>query len=251
MNIFITGGTTGIGHELACLYLEKGYRVGITGRDLKKLPPQTAEKYPKLETFEVDVTDEENMTLAVQDFSRAGALDIIIANAGISDWSKPATPNFSQGKKIIQTNVLGVLNTFAPAIDIFLKEGKGQLVAISSVAAFSGIPGSSFYCASKSAVFRLCESLTIDLKPKNIAVTTICPGFIKTPLTDKNAHGMPFIIEADVAALKIAKAIEKKKALLLFPWQMAIVITFLNKIPRSLYRYIMTLPFMNYSKEPS
>jgi short-subunit dehydrogenase len=251
MNIFITGGTTGIGYALACYYLDKGHRVGITGRDLNKLPVETTEKYSKLESFEVDVLDEEKMTSSIEKFSSNGSLDIIIANAGISDGRKPSTPDFKQGKKIIETNVVGVLNTFAPAVDIFFKEGKGQLVAISSVAAFSGIPGSSFYCASKSAVFRLCESLTIDLKPKKIAVTTICPGFIKTPLTDKNGHDMPFIIEADVAAAKIANAIEKKKALLLFPWQMAILITFLNKIPRSLYRYIMTLPFMNYSKEPS
>lgn len=250
MNVFITGGTTGIGFSLACLYLKKGHRVGITGRNLSKLPSNILSKYSKLETFEVDVLDEEKMIESIQKFSEKSPLDIMIANAGISDWRKPATPDFSVGRKIIETNVIGVLNSFAPATEIFLKEGRGQLVALSSVAAFSGIPGSSFYCASKSAVFRLCESLAIDLKPKNIAVTTICPGFIKTPLTDSNHHKMPFIIEADVAAQKIAKAIENKKVLFLFPWPMAFLITFLNKIPRSLYRFIMNLPFMNYSKEP-
>lgn len=149
------------------------------------------------------------------------------------------------------TNVQGVLNTVEPAINVFTKQGSGHIVLMSSVAAFMGLPGSSFYCASKAAVYRLGESLTLDLKKENIHVTTLCPGFVDTPLTRKNKHSMPFIISDELAVQKMTKAIAAKKVLYLFPWKMALTVTLLNKIPRWFYRFLMELPFVNYGKKES
>ena len=128
------------------------------------------------------------------------------------------------------------------------KKGKGHLVAISSVAGFMGLPGAASYSASKAAVTTFCESLAIDLKHENIAVTTVAPGFIKTPLTAKNNHSMPFIMPAEKAAGIIAKAIEKKKALCVFPWQMNLLATILSKMPRWLYRFVMNITPLGYGK---
>jgi short-subunit dehydrogenase len=248
MNIFITGATTGIGFELAKSYLETGNRVALTGRDLSKLPEDFSEKYHLAKLYEVDVCDEQKMSEVIEEFSREG-LDVIIANAGISDGQKLDLPDFQRARKIMNTNVLGLINTFEPAMKYFIKHKKGHLVALSSVAAFMGVPGSGPYCGSKAAVQKMCESLTIDLKKYGISVTTICPGFIDTPLTRQNDHGMPFLMSADKAVVKIIKAIHKKKPLFIFPWPMALTVTFLNKIPRFLYRAIMTK--INYAKESS
>ena len=244
-SIFITGATSGIGFELAKLYVKEGHRVGVCGRDLTKL----ADPYrTRFLCYEVCVTDEDRLREAIEDFSSKGGLDIVMANAGISVGRKTKIPDFKMTKKVFDINVYGVLNTFAPAIDIFLKQGYGQLVATASVAGFVGLPGASSYSASKAAIISLCESYALDLKEQGISVTTICPGFVDTPLTQKNDHSMPFLVNVEKGAKKIKKAIEKKEHLYLFPWQMALVMHFLKRIPRSCYRFIMQLPFANYSK---
>jgi short-subunit dehydrogenase len=116
------------------------------------------------------------------------------------------------------------------------------------VAGMVGLPGASAYSASKSAVIKLCESYALDLPDKGIDVTTICPGFIDTPLTKKNDHSMPFLMSSHKGASLIKKAIENKRVLYIFPWQMAVVIHILSHLPRFIYRFMMKLPIANYSK---
>jgi short-subunit dehydrogenase len=130
-----------------------------------------------------------------------------------------------------------------------MRRKKGHLVATASVAGFMGLPGAGAYSASKAAVLKLCESYSLDLKKFGIHVTAIAPGFIDTPLTQKNNHKMPFLMSSEKAAHLIKRAIEKKKVLYVFPFRMKIVVTILDKMPRSLYRLIMSLKFFNYSEE--
>ena len=237
-NIFITGGTTGIGLALAKNFLSRGFKVGVCGRDLSKLEP-ALKNIPQLFSYQADVTSKEDLQKSIGDFAlRNGGLDIIVANAGIGVGAKDGSLNFDLFEKVIDINVKGVLNTFEESVKHF-KEREGHLVAISSVAAFSGLPGVGAYSASKAAVFRLCEGLSIDLKRKGISVTCICPGFIKTPLTDRNNHKMPFLISAEAGAEKISRAIMKKKDLYIFPWQMAFIMLFSEKLPRWIYRQLV------------
>jgi short-subunit dehydrogenase len=246
-SIFITGATTGIGHNIAELYLEEGHRVAITGRNLSKVSQAFKDRFENLELYEVDVTNAEAMDQAVESFSQKG-LDIIIANAGISHGSKSKWPDMDVTRSILNTNVMGVVNTFAPALKFFEKQKKGHLVAVASVAGFVGLPGASAYSASKSAVIKLCESYALDLPDRGIDVTTICPGFIDTPLTQKNDHSMPFLMSAKKGARLIVNAIESKKVLFVFPWQMSVAIHILSHLPRFIYRFMMKLPVANYSK---
>lgn len=248
MKIFITGGTSGIGLELAKLYLEEGHDVAICGRDLTKIPASLCDKFEKLKTYELSVTSREDLEKAILDFSKDG-LDLMIANAGRSLGSKIKIPNYQDSKDIIETNLFGVLNAFNPAIDLMVKQKKGHLVGVASVAGQIGVPGSSAYSASKAAVIKLCESLAIDLKSYGIAVTTICPGFIDTPLTRKNDHQMPFLMNAKEGAQKIKKAIEKKKLIYTFPLPMNLAIIFLKTIPRIFYHKLMSLKMFNYSRD--
>ena len=249
MNIFITGGTTGIGLELAKLYLEDGHRVGICGRNLIKFPAEIKNKYQNLKCYEVDVTNREELRNAVRDFAM-NSLDIIIANAGRSVGAKTPIPNLAIASQIMDINVKGVLNTFDVSLELMLPLKKGHLVATASVAGFVGLPGASSYSASKAAVLKLCESYAIDFKDMGINVTAIAPGFIDTPLTKQNSHSMPFLMSAEKGARMIKKAIEKKKVLYIFPWQMKCVITILDKMPRFMYRALMGFKLFNYSKKP-
>ena len=248
MNIFITGGTTGIGLALAKLYLEEGHRVGICARNLSKFPVEIRNKYKLLSCYEVDVTNREELHKAINDFAPV-ELDMVIANAGRSVGVKSKTPQFSVANEIIDINVKGVLNTFDIALEIMLPRKKGHLVATASVAGFMGLPGAGAYSASKAAVLKLCESYSLDLKRHGINVSAIAPGFIDTPLTQKNNHKMPFLMSAEKAAKLIKRALEKKKVLYVFPFRMKIVVSILDKMPRSLYRMLMNLKFLNYSEE--
>ncbi len=247
VNIFITGGTTGLGLELAKLYLEEGHRVGICARNLGKFPSEIRNKYKLLLCYQVDVSNREELRSAILEFSQ-GSLDIVVANAGRSVGTKTSTPQFSVANTIIDINVKGVLNTFEVALEIMMPKKKGHLVATASVAGFMGLPGAGAYSASKAAVLKLCESYAIDLRRFGISVTAIAPGFVDTPLTQQNNHKMPFLMSAQKAAKLIKRAIEKKKVLYIFPFRMKLIVLLLEKMPRSWYRALMGFRLFNYSR---
>lgn len=248
MNIFITGGSTGIGLALAKLYLEEGHRVGICARNLEKFPSEIKNKYKQLKCYEVNVVNREELKDAINDFAN-GNLDMVIANAGRSVGAKSKTPQFAVANDIIDINVKGVLNTFDVALELMMPKKKGHLVATASVAGFMGLPGAGAYSASKAAILKLCEAYSIDLKRVGINVTAIAPGFIDTPLTQQNNHKMPFLMSSDKAARLIKRALEKKKVLYVFPFRMKMIVSIFDKMPRSWYRYLMGLKMFNYSIE--
>lgn len=245
MNIFITGGTSGIGLDLAKRYLAEGHRVGVCGRSLERFRANCSDE--RLLFFKADVANKNEIQKAIADFSVGNGLDILIANAGIPTGHKNHLPDFESGREVIQINLIGVLNTFEAGFRIMIEQRRGHLVAMGSCAGFNGLPGSSAYSASKAAVTIFCESLSIDLKSYGIDVTSICPGFIKTPLTDINPHPMPFLMPVEKAGALIKKAIEKKKIIYIFPWQMHFLVKLVRLLPRSLYVKLMRLKCFNYS----
>lgn len=243
MNIFITGGTSGIGLELAILFLREGHTVGTCSfEDKKTVLPLLPEK---LFYYQADVTNTEKMKEVINAFHfTTGKLDLVVANAGIS-MEKATIPDFDRGRKVIEINVLGVLNTFEPAIMIMKDQRAGHLAAIGSIAGTVGLPGTAIYGASKAAVINLCESLEIDLLSFGINVTTLAPGFINTPLTKDNKHKMPFIMSQEKAALFIKKGLEQKSGLYIFPFPMMLISRILYYLPRSVYKALMKLDLLN------
>lgn len=237
-SVFITGGTTGIGQELAKLYLEKGWKVGVCGRSREKFS-ESFEAESNVEFYQVDVAENQQVQEAIEDYSARYGLDLIIANAGIAMSDKSGRQNLERNIQVINTNVLGVLYTFDAALKYMLPRKKGHMVAVSSIAAFNGLPGVSAYSASKAAVEKYCESLGVDLHSKGIAVTCICPGFIDTPLTKVNKHPMPFLMTAPEAAKKIYSAIEKKKHRYIFPFMFGNLVLLLSFLPRGLYHKVI------------
>ena len=233
-----------MGREISKRYLDKGHRVGVCSFETK----EDANILEGIEYFQADVRDAERMREAINEFhARCGTLDLVIASAGINH-PKNIFPDWDRGRMVIETNLIGTLNTFAPAIDIMKKQNSGHLVGIASVSSFAGLPGMSCYGASKAGVLSLCETLEVDLATYGISVTTIAPGFVATPLTQNNHHKMPFLLSTDQAVDKMIKAIEKKKGLVVFPWQMQWVAGLLKYLPRVLYKMLMKSDLLGFRK---
>lgn len=246
-NIFITGATSGIGEGLAKYYLDRGERVGICARDQGKFQEKFS-SYKNATFYQVDVSSRSQIKEAILAFSKNG-LDLLITSAGISYPNKTKLPDFERSYQIVNTNLLGTMYAFEAAIEIFTKQRSGHLVAISSIAGLRGFPGVSAYSASKSAVIKLCESYSLDLKGFNIDVSCVCPGFVDTPLTRLNSHPMPFKMSVDQAVEKITKGIESKSSRIYTPYFFTMLIRILSILPYSFYNFIMNLKIFNFSKK--
>jgi short-subunit dehydrogenase len=220
VRVVITGASSGIGEALARHYAAQGATLGLISR-----------------RHGVDVTDEAAVTAAAQEFVRRhGVPDLVIANAGIASGTDGADPrDVAKLKKMLDVNVAGLAATLAAFAPGMRQAGKGTLVGIASVAGFRGLAGNGAYCASKSAAITWMESLRTELHGSGVSVVCVCPGYIDTPMTRVNRFRMPFLIDADDAARRIARAIERKRRLAVLPWQMALVSVLLRAMPGWLY----------------
>jgi short-subunit dehydrogenase len=162
----------------------------------------------------------------------------VIANAGVSRGTLTEHPEDAVAfREIFDINVLGMVHTFSPFIATMRAARRGVLAGISSVAGFRGLPGAGAYSASKAAAIAYLESLRVELKESGIAVVTICPGYIATPMTAGNPYPMPFLMPVDRAAVLIARAIERRRRFYVLPWPMALVGRVLRIVPRAVFDF--------------
>jgi short-subunit dehydrogenase len=263
MNIFITGASSGIGNALAHEYAKRcsasrmdigsqsieskrvNLNIGLVARrseHLLQLATELQNQYKiSCVIYPLDVRDSAALQTAAEDFiTKFGAPNIVIANAGVSRGTlTELKEDVSAFQAIFDINVMGVVNTFQPFIAAMKTAGKGQLVGVASVAGIRGLPGAGAYSASKAAVISYLESLRVEMQPFNIAVTTIAPGYIRTPMTDVNSYKMPFLMDADVFAEKFANAVENKKRFKVIPWQMGWLARFMRFVPPFLWDFAM------------
>jgi len=245
MKVFITGASSGIGEALAHEYAKKYKNVnailGLVSRrseHLQKLQKTLEETYNvKCAIYPLDVRDHSTLAAAATDFlQRHGAPDVVIANAGVSSGTLTEhQQDIAAFQAVMDINVLGLVHTFQPFIKAMLDAGGGQLVGIASVAGIRGLPGAGAYSASKAAAIAYLESLRVEMSHHNIAVTTIAPGYIRTPMTDINSYSMPFLMDANIAAAKFVNAIEYKRRFVVIPWQMGWVARLMRFIPPVLW----------------
>jgi short-subunit dehydrogenase len=235
--VFITGASSGIGEALAVYYARRGAFLGLCARRMGPMQQLAATLGGRSACYRVDVTEPESVQAAARDFiGRFGAPDIVIASAGVSVGTlSESLADIAAFRQVMDTNVLGMAATFQPFIAPLRARGSGTLAGIASVAGFRGMPGSGAYSASKSAAITYLESLRVELRASGVAVVTICPGYIRTPMTAVNTYRMPFIIGASDAAERIARAIAGKRRLAVIPWQMAVASLFLRALPAWLY----------------
>ncbi len=233
LRVFITGASSGLGAALAAHYASHGAQLGLVGRRADALA-QVADALPgESARYIADVADAAAMAAAAQDFlQRFGTPDIVIANAGVSvgtltEYAEDS-PVFA---RVLQTNVIGPVNTFQPFIAPMRAAGRGRLVGIASVAGVRGVPGAGAYSASKAAAISYLESLRVELHTSGVRVVTVSPGYIATPMTAVNKYSMPFMLPADVAARRIARVIAQGRRFAVVPWQMAIVARIMKFLP--------------------
>ncbi len=179
------------------------------------------------------MADEAAVAAAAQDFiGRFGAPDLVIANAGVSVGTHgDDVADVAKLRRVLEVNVTGLAATLAAFAPAMRQAGRGTLAGIASVAGFRGLPGAGAYSASKSAAINWLESLRAELRGSGVSVVCVCPGYIDTPMTRVNRYRMPFLLPADEAARRIARAIAARRRLAVIPWQMAMVSMLLRAMP--------------------
>jgi short-subunit dehydrogenase len=246
----ITGASSGIGWALAKTLAAQGCRLGLVARRLDKLEALAAEIRQAGGTCAVaagDVVERVALLEAIRSVGKQlGPIDLLVANAGVGAPTHLNPLNIEQIERMIQVNLLGVIYSIEAVLPEMLERRQGHLAAVSSLAAYKGLPAESAYCASKAAVNTYMEGLRIQLRPRNIAVTTICQGFVKTPMTDPFEFKMPFVMDAEKAARKMVGALARRRKVYNFPWQMSLMM----KVTRWLPDWIMVRSMKTYTEDP-
>lgn len=235
MNILITGTSSGLGKALALTYAKNGVNLYLTGRNSARLLEVKAKCEQKGATVTekcLDVSNAKEMQGWIDSiYSSGGKVDLVIANAGISAGTAGGSESADQVRKIFSTNIDGVINTIHPVIEYMKQERAGQVVIISSLAGFRGLPSSPAYSASKAAVRVYGEGLRGAIAKDGIGVTVVTPGYIKTPMTDVNKFPMPFIMTVGKAARLIVRKLKRNPARIAFPFPLYFVVWLLGTLP--------------------
>jgi short-subunit dehydrogenase len=235
----ITGASSGIGAELSIQLAKHGCKLGLMARRaemLEELASKVKAAGGDAIALPCDVGDYAQMQTAVQTLhDRFGPIDCVIANAGIGMQVERLKFDPIATENIFRTNVLGMTNAFYAALPAMLARKQGHLVGIASLASYQGLPEDAGYAASKAAMRIHCEGMRLELRGTGVKVTTICPGFIRTPLTDKNDFNMPALLEVDDAARRIVKAIARKRRVYNFPKRLWWLVKLGTHTPRWLF----------------
>ncbi len=245
--VVITGASAGIGRAMAFEFARRGYHLGLTARRLDVLTALREEilatcgdstRTIAISALDVDQTETVEPVLQAL-FARLGGIDIMVVNAGVNAMTSVGKGDILKQKQLIMTNVIGAMASVDAAAAHFIARGAGQIVGISSLAAVKGIPKQAVYCASKAGFSMYLEAARIELKRKNISVTTIMPGFVITDIMP-HIEKYPFAVSAEQAARETVTLIENKKAVGIvpgYPWRL--LRPFMRLIPDSLWRKLV------------
>jgi len=234
--VFITGASSGIGQALAWRYYQAGWRLALVARRGAEMSAWAEEKgmvFGRWQVYPADVADVDSIVAAAQVcLAQQGVPDVVIANAGVSiGMDTEQREDLEVMARTFAINNVGMAATFHPFIAPMRARGSGTLVGIASVAAIRGLPGHGAYCASKAAVVSYCESLRGELRSSGVKVVTVAPGYVDTPLTQKNRYGMPFLMQPQDFADAAYRTISKGKSYRVIPWQMGVVAKLLRMLP--------------------
>ena len=235
-NIWITGASSGIGKALAIKFANEGWQVAASARR-ESLLKELSNQYTNIQSFPLDVTDSDKCKSVFKDIvEKFENIEICVFGTGIHDPKSEKKFNLEKIKKIMEVNFFGTMNSINSVYDYYRERKSGQISIISSVAGYRGLPAAGAYCASKSALTSFAESLQFEMKRKNVRVSLISPGFIKTPMTDQNDFPMPMIRSAEFAAEQIYIGLTKKNGFEIhFPKVFTYMMKFLRILPSSIY----------------
>ncbi len=239
----ITGASSGIGWELARQLAVTGCKVGLVARreaPLRELQALITSKGSTAAIAIADVGQREQVEAAFQTIrEQFGPIDLVIANAGVGKPTLLSPVNIADVEDMIRINLMGTIYTLSAALPEMFARKAGHLVAISSLAGYRALPGESAYCASKAAVNAYLDGLRIHLRGTGVQVTTVCPGFVKTPMTAMNTFHMPGLLEAEAAARRIIRAIQAGTKVYNFPWRLHLMVKLSRWLPDRLMNWVM------------
>ncbi len=234
--IWITGASSGIGKALAIKFAKEGWKVAISARR-ENLLNEIAKTYNDIFPYPLDVTDSKKCELVFNSIKeRFKNVDISVFSTGIHDPKSEKSLDLNKVRQIMEVNFFGTINSVNAVYKYYKERKSGQISIVSSVAGYRGLPAGGAYCASKSALTSFTESLNFDMKRKNVRVSLISPGFIKTPMTDQNDFPMPMIKTPEFAAEEIYHGLVKKNAFdIHFPKSFTFIMKILQILPNWLY----------------
>ena len=234
--IWITGASSGIGKAVAIKFAQNGWIVAASARR-ENLLNELKQINENIHPFPLDVTDIDKCKLvATNIINQFKNIDICLFGTGMHDPKSEKKFNLEKIRKIMEVNYFGTMNSINSIYNYFSEKKNGQISIISSVAGYRGLPAAGAYCASKSALTSFAESLNFDMRMKNVRVSLVSPGFIKTPMTDQNDFPMPMIKSPEFAANEIYKGLTVKKGFEIhFPKAFTYFLKFLQILPSGIY----------------
>ena len=239
--IWITGASTGIGKALAIKFSNEGWTVAVSARR-ENLLLNLCKVNPNIHSFPLDVSNSEETKITFENIiKKLNDIDLCVFATGIYDPNTEKEINIQKMQEVMKINFFGTVNCVKAIEKKFKDKKKGHISIVSSVAGYGGLPNSSGYGPSKAALINLAESLYFDFKKYNVRVSLISPGFIKTPMTDKNKFKMPFIKSAEYAANKIYNGLIKSNAFeITFPKELTLIMKVFKILPYRIYFYLIS-----------
>ena len=234
--IWITGGSTGIGKALAIKFASNGWNVAISARR-ENLLKEISDNNENIFSYPLDVTNKSQCKEVFNKIkSKFQNVDICFFSTGTWNPKKEKDIDVEQIEDVFKVNFFGTLNSIKAVEEYFKNKQDGIITIVSSIAGYRGLPNSTGYGPSKSALNNLAESLYFDFKRSNVRVCLVSPGFIKTPMTDKNDFKMPFLKTTEYAANKIYDGlINKNNFEIHFPKSLTLILKLLSFLPSKLY----------------
>ena len=238
--IWITGGGTGIGKAVASKFANQGWNVAISGRR-ETILKEVENSNQNIKSFPLDVNNKEKCFEVAKNIKKEfGDIDICFFSTGTWDPKKEREIDVEQIEKVFKVNFFGTLNCIKAVEDHFRNKKNGIITIVSSIAGYKGLPNSTGYGPSKAALNNLAESLYFDFGRFNVRVSLVSPGFIKTPMTDKNDFKMPFLKTPEYAAEKIYDGLIKKNNFEIhFPKELTLTLKFFSILPYKIYFYLV------------
>jgi len=234
--VWITGASSGIGRALALKLAREGRRVVASARRGDALEALAREAGHGIVPLPLDTTDAAACAKALAWIeAEAGPIGLAVLNAG-THVPTPATDfTVARVRQIVEANLMGTVNCLAPVLDAMRARRHGRIAVVASVAGYGGLPTAAGYGATKAALINMCEALKPECDALGIRLQVVCPGFVRTPLTDRNPFPMPFLMEVDAAADALAAGLRSDRFEIVFPRRFAFVLKFINMLPYPLY----------------
>ncbi|MDQ0455503.1 SDR family NAD(P)-dependent oxidoreductase [Rhizobium paknamense] len=233
---WITGASSGIGRALALKLVGEGFRVAASARNADALAALASEAGDSILAYPLDITDRDAVkATAARIEADLGPIQWAVFSAGNYLRERPTAFDSEKLRQMVELNIVGTGHCLEAVIPSMVARGEGRIGLIASVSGYTGLPGGGIYGGSKSMLITLAEAMHPELAEKGVTLSIINPGFVKTPLTDKNDFPMPFLITAEEAADHIVHGMSKRRFEIAFPWQMVLILKLLRRLPYGLY----------------